>query len=738
MGQIIGGAAKPKRCNIQSLSSLDTPAAGEYILVSSDNSMNAAGQGNFDCYIEGDGRTAATALELKSIADGTIEENVLDGVSGDTVYRMMRSYPDIPNLFNKDTITDGYYMNGASPASNSNFFVSDYIQVKPSTTYTFSAGLEFISYYNSSKGYINRLVSGASITTTASTYYIRISGKKTSGVTADTLMIVEGDTMPTNYIPYGYDEEKYVQVSKIVNEVKKGNVNPISSDGVAKATSYGFKLLDKNYDETDCVTAGNIGANGTVSQTSYYVSDFLEIPSEASRMDVSGIMLVSGTTWWGLCLYNSKKQAVYLPLADNNQNLPSTYILANYPDAKYIRFSRTKTSTSASVIFYEGKTASEAFADVYSFLDENSYSTEEIANAVTKIPYTNGYIKTNGKFVSSSGTWRTSTYLDTKYYSIKYAEMYYNAGGVAQFAFYDENKQYISCWSNNGSPYIYNEPQIPSNAKYFRFVYSSDYGSGFEAYNITLVKKTPMGEKTNELNVTDAELQEQLYSLNNMVKSVLFVGDSVTEGDIREPLVDGGTTYLGGGHIPYSYPTRLNAMVPNWDVTNGGHCGWSCTGWFNNGFSFDYPYSTADMIIIELGWNDSLSGNFASDVEAHGTDWRSYNTSAIGYYCKIIGKFMELNPNAFIILVCSAGWSSTLVNKVKTVAEFFDVPYIDLTEGKYFVLAPDGGDNIHFSSYGYYKKALYMNRAINDCIQDNIDTLRIKLYNRMIDNSQSN
>lgn len=67
MGQIIGSAAKPKRCNLQSLSSLGTPAAGEYILVSSDNSMNAAGQGNFDCYIEGNGTTAATALPRHKI-----------------------------------------------------------------------------------------------------------------------------------------------------------------------------------------------------------------------------------------------------------------------------------------------------------------------------------------------------------------------------------------------------------------------------------------------------------------------------------------------------------------------------------------------------------------------------------------------------------------------------------------------------------------------------------------------
>ena len=80
MGQIIGVAAKPKRCNLNKLSQLGTPAAGEYILVSSDNSMNAAGQGNFDCYIEGDGSKAATELPLQYIEKDAreIKEAIVD------------------------------------------------------------------------------------------------------------------------------------------------------------------------------------------------------------------------------------------------------------------------------------------------------------------------------------------------------------------------------------------------------------------------------------------------------------------------------------------------------------------------------------------------------------------------------------------------------------------------------------------------------------------------------------
>ena len=86
MGQIIGSAAKPKRCNLSKLSQLGTPAAGEYILVSSDNSMNEAGQGNFDCYIVGVGNVAATELPLHTIADDAPTQGSKNSVTSGAVY----------------------------------------------------------------------------------------------------------------------------------------------------------------------------------------------------------------------------------------------------------------------------------------------------------------------------------------------------------------------------------------------------------------------------------------------------------------------------------------------------------------------------------------------------------------------------------------------------------------------------------------------------------------------------
>lgn len=108
MGQIIGGAAKPKRCNLNKLSQLGTPAVGEYILVSSDNSMNAAGQGNFDCYIEGDGKKAATALELKAIASDEVVKGDKNAVTGGAVLKLFQE-PDITI----DNLSAGYWNTNA-------------------------------------------------------------------------------------------------------------------------------------------------------------------------------------------------------------------------------------------------------------------------------------------------------------------------------------------------------------------------------------------------------------------------------------------------------------------------------------------------------------------------------------------------------------------------------------------------------------------------------------------------
>lgn len=110
MGQIVSAAAKPKRCNKNQLNQLGVLAAGLHVLVSSDNSMNAAGQGNFDCYIVGNGKTAANALALQPIADSTPTANSKNSVTSSGVYNAIEPinvYLDGEKTFNNAVIGSG-------------------------------------------------------------------------------------------------------------------------------------------------------------------------------------------------------------------------------------------------------------------------------------------------------------------------------------------------------------------------------------------------------------------------------------------------------------------------------------------------------------------------------------------------------------------------------------------------------------------------------------------------------
>lgn len=107
MGQIIGLNAKPKRANLNALGSISAaPANGEIILVSSDNSMDANGQGDFDAYVVGDGHTAATALELHYFAIELLNSKCI-GTEFD---------------FSTYTSVNGYFINNNAWTSNANVY----------------------------------------------------------------------------------------------------------------------------------------------------------------------------------------------------------------------------------------------------------------------------------------------------------------------------------------------------------------------------------------------------------------------------------------------------------------------------------------------------------------------------------------------------------------------------------------------------------------------------------------
>ena len=183
---------------------------------------------------------------------------------------------------------------------------------------------------------------------------------------------------------------------------------------------------------------------------------------------------------------------------------------------------------------------------------------------------------------------------------------------------------------------------------------------------------------------------------------IIFIGDSVTEGDIR----DGGTY---GVRKSLSYPAKVGQLY-GVKTVNLGHSGISISEWLNNKYSeFTSNKENADCCVIELGWNRSnypttekgIDEQIQSDVAQYGDNYDSYNTaSSIGCYCKLIKKIQNDAPNIIIFVVASFGFSHLYTYATQKIASQTGVMFLDASS-----YSPDGTDGLHFTASGYAKKA---------------------------------
>lgn len=133
--------------------------------------------------------------------------------AGDMVVDSIRS----KNMFDKNSATLNYRLSSSGePYADSNYVLSNFIEVKPSTEYTYSryasgGGSAAVAFYDSSKTFISRTMwssymsdNSISFQTTANTYYIRFCDNKEL---VNNMQIEEGSTS-TTYSPYQNLENK--------------------------------------------------------------------------------------------------------------------------------------------------------------------------------------------------------------------------------------------------------------------------------------------------------------------------------------------------------------------------------------------------------------------------------------------------------------------------------------------------------------------------------------------------
>lgn len=463
MGQIRGKNAHIDACNIRSLSSFGTPAAGQHILVSTDNSATADGQGNFDAYVAGDGTTAATALPLHYFADNAPTEGSVNPVSSNGVWQevAMRPYASVT-----PTALSGLRI--ANPVTAASAETLFYIPVKSGQTVNILA--TFTSGYMRSG--ITETVPARFV---AATTFSAVTASNGSGV------VIQRTAASDGYFCVSFTTSAltslllYFEPNTIgINVYKMTQKMPEIDEKVE--ISLGKNLFDKTKITTGVYfnSTGGLSTNG-----SYAISDFIEI-EEGQTYCITGSSgaRVGGS---GYIVFYGSDKAQQSVIADAKTFAPPT-------GAKYVRFTisyYTTTNNVDYVMLEKGseRTTYEPYNIIGGYLGncitpkQLEISLSDKLDVNTKNLFDESAIEDN-KCLLPSETSSNSSYFISDYIPVEAGENYtqsaiYNGGERAfassesvYMAFYNSDKQEISYTRQT----VYNHKTFtpPANAYYVR------------------------------------------------------------------------------------------------------------------------------------------------------------------------------------------------------------------------------------------------------------------------------
>ena len=158
-------------------------------------------------------------LKLKSVSEKNIDDTLLNKINSvQGTEKLLRASP---NLYNKATVTLGHYIeyNTGNIIAVDYYGYSDYIPIKSSTLYKTTVGVHFV-FYDSNKTYISGLENSinGTITTPSNAMYVRFTVVCSPLTLLDTVMFVEGNTLPSEYV--GFEKQLALSV------VKEENISP--------------------------------------------------------------------------------------------------------------------------------------------------------------------------------------------------------------------------------------------------------------------------------------------------------------------------------------------------------------------------------------------------------------------------------------------------------------------------------------------------------------------------------
>lgn len=158
------------------------------------------------------------------------------------------------------------------------------------------------------------------------------------------------------------------------------------------------------------------------------------------------------------------------------------------------------------------------------------------------------------------------------------------------------------------------------------------------------------------------------YAVDNM----LCIGDSLTAGSCF-------ANDMGGASIEQRYCYYLARML-NTEVTPAAVAGYSASDWYNKLLE-QYDYSQYNAVSIWLGTNYAPTNTLAEDVEPFASP-DDYAETETGYYCRLIERILEDNPDCFIVLLNVFASKSDVAEAnlaIEAIAGRYGLPVVDVS-----------------------------------------------------------
>jgi lysophospholipase L1-like esterase len=271
------------------------------------------------------------------------------------------------NLFNKNTVTDNFYIDiNGNMLSSSTLCVSDYIPVQPGDVLSVSAGFGSPGgTYDSNKNYIGlpytTSISTTSFTVPANVYYLRLNmfiSYANTWQDKTGFMLVKGSTLPASYVPFKLESP----ILLIKNDnIESVDVNKIGSIPMTKLTGFirpdqlsdNIQRLSTNLLNPNTVTYGYFVSSTTglpvTSQSYIYYTDYIPVTGNAPYSFTS---LISQPGAW----YDANKNFISaLPSAKTN------FTTTSPSNAVYLRWNGDNYNTPTNSMIVAGSVLPSSF-----------------------------------------------------------------------------------------------------------------------------------------------------------------------------------------------------------------------------------------------------------------------------------------------------------------------------------------------------------------------------------------